>query len=352
MIAVQRFAEAMTPELQSKMRGDFIGITGNQLAIQEQRRFIDEDLNRVWFNDRVEQIRSTPHASSAPPPASHETNEQREVLKVFDRALQNARGPVYFVDLHTTSSKSRPFVLIGDTLRNRRFARSFPIPIILGLEEQLDGAITEWANSQGCITVGFESGQHDNPAAIDLHEAGLWIAIVAAGLLKKEDVQRYQEFRALLAQASQDLPRFIEVRYRHGIANDEHFQMQPGFVNLQAIDENELLAHDEQSGAIRSQESGRILLPLYQGEGSDGFFLARDVKPVWLKISAILRRLRFDHLAPLLPGVTRHPTLPRTLTVNPHVARWYVFEIFHLLGYRKRRQEGEMLIVTRRKFDF
>jgi hypothetical protein len=31
------------------------------------------------------------------------------------------------------------------------------------------------------------------------------------------------------------------------------------------------------------------------------------------------------------------------------VARWFALEVFHLLGYRKRREVGEVLVVTRRR---
>jgi hypothetical protein len=37
--------------------------------------------------------------------------------------------------------------------------------------------------------------------------------------------------------------------------------------------------------------------------------------------------------------------------VDTSVARWFPLEIFHLLGYRKQRQVGSTLVVTRRAFD-
>ena len=45
-----------------------------------------------------------------------------------------------------------------------------------------------------------------------------------------------------------------------------------------------------------AREAGHVLLPLYQGKGNDGFFMAREVKALWLHVSAILRRLRLDML--------------------------------------------------------
>jgi hypothetical protein len=40
--------------------------------------------------------------------------------------------------------------------------------------------------------------------------------------------------------------------------------------------ENPLLAHDR-NGEIRAPFDGLVLLPLYQSEGSDGFFYGRSV---------------------------------------------------------------------------
>ena len=93
----------------------------------------------------------------------------------------------------------------------------------------------------------------------------------------------------------------------------------------------------------------RILLPLYQKVGEDGFFLVRRVRPFWLYLSALLRRLRADLLIPLLPGISRHPTRPHHYLADPRVARFLVVEIFHLFGFRRRRQEGDHLVFSRRE---
>jgi hypothetical protein len=49
-----------------------------------------------------------------------------------------------------------------------------------------------------------------------------------------------------------------------------------------------------------------------------------------------------------LPGVRRDRDRPGTLRIDRHVARFYALEIFHLAGYRKKRLEGDQLVVTRR----
>lgn len=94
-----------------------------------------------------------------------------------------------------------------------------------------------------------------------------------------------------------------------------------------------------------------ILLPLYQGQGEDGFFVAREFSPFWLRVSRFCRMLRMGRWMHLLPGVRRDPEDPDLLIVDTAVARFYPLEIFHLLGFRKRRQDGTVLRVSRRRFD-
>ena len=91
-----------------------------------------------------------------------------------------------------------------------------------------------------------------------------------------------------------------------------------------------------------------MLLPLYQALGDDGYFLARPVRRFWLEVARWLRRARLFRIVHWLPGVRRDPEDPLTILVNPVVARWFVTEIFHLLGYRRQRQRNGRLAFTRR----
>jgi hypothetical protein len=52
-----------------------------------------------------------------------------------------------------------------------------------------------------------------------------------------------------------------------------------------------------------------------------------------------------------LPGVKRNPADEDSLIVNTRIARVFPLQIFHLLGFRKRRWREEKLVVSRRKHD-
>jgi hypothetical protein len=143
----------------------------------------------------------------------------------------------------------------------------------------------------------------------------------------------------------------VEVRWREAVAPEiDGFAMNPGFENFQPVRRGQVLARNNK-GEIRAPENGLILMPLYQKLGEDGFFIGREVAALWLWLSGVLRRLNIGQLMPLLPGVRRHPTDAMSLVVNTRVARFFPLQIFHLLGFRKRRWRDDHLIVSRRRHD-
>ncbi len=344
--AIQRVFQKLQ-QAQIPIHGNFIGIAGNLQALSKGQRYLRKDLNRMWVPERIDRLQDGPINGEF---KLAEDREQAELFERLERILQPANRRLYFLDLHTTSSHSAPFAIFGDTLRNRRFARHFPVPLILGLEEVLDGVLIEYLTNLGHIAMAFEGGQHEAPESVDRLEAAIWIALMNAGLVRSTDVPRAGQYDRLLAQACKGLPHVSEVVYRHEITPEDHFQMHPGFKNFQKIRKNQRLAIDR-NGQIKAPANARILMPLYQGLGNDGFFLVRDVHPLWLKFSSLLRRLRIDKLIPYLPGIRRHPKDANTFIVNTVVARLFTIEVFHLLGYRRKLRVGKLLYVSKRSYD-
>jgi len=337
------------------VRGTLICLAGNLGALRKRARYRDADLNRIWSRTRVALVQRDGTAGARQVSAGlgagpvAEELEQKALLDEIRPALEAAAGRLaYFLDLHTSSADGEPFVCIGDTLRNRAFASNFPAPVILGLEEQVDGALLEFLNDLGLVTIGVEGGQHEAPHSIDRHEAALWIALAAAGLI--EEHPRVAAARALLECARPEISAFVEIRYRHAIRPEDNFRMQPGFRNFGRVGKSELLAVDVK-GEVLALRAGRVLLPLYQGLGDDGFFLAREVRPFWLWVSRVLRRLRCGGIVHWLPGVRRDPDNPDARLVDARVARWSTIEVFHLLGFRRKRSDGKFLRVRRRRHD-
>lgn len=330
-----------------EVQGEFRALIGNRSALAAGKRYMGRDLNRAWTAGRMAEIRGSngTRAKARTP----EDMEQRELWAAIESAVDAARGSVCVLDLHTTSGCGGTFSTVADTLTNRAFALALPVPMILGLEELVDGTLLEFLGRRGYATAVYEGGQHAEERAVDRHVAAVWVALDAAGVLQGRPSE-VRESRRLLAADTSGLPRALEMRYRHHVESSDKFAMHPGFRNFQEVAEGEVLATDRR-GAVRAPEAARILMPLYQEQGSDGFFIVKAFTPFWLRVSFILRRLKVNRFVHWLPGVSRHPTRTGALVANRRVARWFAMDLFHLLGYRRHLEERDRLVVDRRLRD-
>ena len=326
-----------------RIRGELIAFAGNVAGLRLGVRYQAKDLNRVWSEAQIAALRAKRSSDHDP-----EDREQLELLFAIELALGRARGRVHLVDLHTTSAAGIPFILFGDTLAQRRFARGFPLPAIIGLEEQLDAVLTEYWTRRGCTTFAIEGGQHASPDSTDALEAVLWLALVRAGLLDGGAPAEVTRSAALLDRRRAGLPRVVEVISRRSVSPEDGFRMEPGFRNIDRARKEQLLARD-QSGEIRAPADGMVILPLYQGLGRDGFFWGREVSVARLLVSEALRSIGAERLLGILPGIKRDAQDPSRFVVDVPSARPLVLELLHLFGYRRIRRDGARLFVERQK---
>lgn len=311
-------------------KGNVFAIGGNLNALDKGIRFNDVDLNRIWNEKTVSEIRDGRNFSS-----EKESIEQREIYAVIKNILDKSTGPVYFFDLHTTSSETTPFITVNDSLLNRRFTQQYPIPKILGIEEFLEGPLLSYVNELGYIAFGYEGGQHDSLASIENHIAFIYLSFVFCGNIKKSEID-YQKYYDLLCKNLMNSQTIFEITKRHEIQPKETFQMEPGFSNFLPIKKGVLLAKSNGKDIV-AEKNARIFMPLYQGKGNDGFFIIRKVPYIFLKLSTIVRILHFDKILPILPGVKWANDKKDELIVNLTIARFFPKQFFHLLGYRSKQ---------------
>lgn len=321
--------------------GELVAFVGNVGAAREGKRYRARDLNRVWLPSRVAELRARPRAE-----LDAEDAEQMDLLDAIASAIARARGPVYLVDLHTTSAHGIPFVIFGDTDAQRAFVRELPIPLIFGLEEQLDGVLSEYATRLGCITFAIEGGQHDDPASVENLRAVVLLAAASAGILAETARGAVRDAHALLDRRRQGLPRVLEVLSRHAITEADAFVMEPGFRNIDRAHAGQTLGRDRR-GPIRAPHDGVVLLPLYQGQGADGFFWGRELGPARLFALETVRRLGLDRLLDRLPGIERDPEEPARLVVTAPAADLYPRSVYRWLGYRRIRESGATMTIER-----
>ena len=336
-----------------ELRGEVVGLAGNLAALAQGTRYVEHDLNRLWTAERLAWVRAA-DGERGGPGLTVEEGEMRALDAEIGRTLDAARAagrPVFLLDLHTTSGGGPAFCVLEDTLPMRRFGLELEAPLVLGLEEELSGTLTHWLADLGVVAVGFEAGQHEDPAAVDRAEAAVWLALEAAGCLARGARPEVAAARRRLAAERRSLPRVVEVRYRHPVTPGDGFRMAPGYVTFSRVRAGQALAVDH-DGPVTTPQDGLLLMPLYQRQGDDGFFLVRQVAPAWLGLSSRLRRLRLERALHLLPGVRRHPQLAGSFLVDRRVARFLALDLFHLLGFRRRGPAtGRWLVMTRREHD-
>ena len=136
------------------LQGNIYALSGNLNALKKGVRYDQVDLNRIWTDKNIDRLEGSSNNFSK------EELELIELYGIVKHILNTEKGPFYFLDIHTTSAKTAPFITISDSINNRKFSSKFTVPVILGIEEYLDGPFLSFINEFGHVALGFEAGQH------------------------------------------------------------------------------------------------------------------------------------------------------------------------------------------------
>jgi len=256
-------------------KGKLIGLRGNLRALERGVRFIKRDLNRMWTEELVQYVRHSPTTL-----LQAEERELKELLELLEREV-NAYQPdkIILLDIHTTTAHGGIFSIATDDPESIRIATNLHAPVITGMLRGLSGTTLHWFVPEhfgGTPTTGvaFEAGQHQDPLSVNRSISAIINCMRSIGAVKPEDVENRHD--KLLITYAKGLPKIAELRYVYHIREGEHFHMIPGFKNFQPVRKGQALAYNE-SGLIAAPIDGRILMPLYQSKGEDGFFIVEEV---------------------------------------------------------------------------
>jgi predicted deacylase len=255
-----------------ELAGRFVGLIGNRGALLAGQRYKDSDMNRLWSRRKLAELEAgDPAADTA------EQHEQRELLAAIERELAAPHGEVVHVDLHSTSGDSPPFIVQNGDPRSLELARELGVPVLHGLLKNLDGTVLDFGEARGFTCVVLEGGQNEAETTIEHHESALWLLLHSAGLLADEPRFELAGHRQRILRSTSGIPAAVEICLRYAIEPQERFAMLPGFRSFERVVQGQLLALGGPSGKreIRSPIGGLLIMPRYQGQGQDGFFLAR-----------------------------------------------------------------------------
>ncbi|CAN5191905.1 hypothetical protein BH23BAC3_BH23BAC3_22910 [soil metagenome] len=329
----------------NELKGTLYTIKGNVEALNQGVRYIDTDLNRLWeiFETDRDYSNSVNNTGNTPVEYLESLQIKSSIEEILEKHGQD-KNQIIFADLHTTSSESCAFILLNDTLANRKIARKFPVPQILGIEENIHGTILSYINNLGYRAIGFEAGAHTAKESVKRSEAFIYLLLHHTGLISL-DKEKINEIEKEIKAYATVPDTYFEIKYHHNINDPANFNMFPGFHNFDKVEKDTPLAYD-QGELVRAPVSGRIFMPLYQNKGNDGFLILDEVSPFWLTLSSWIRNSSVHGILKYLPGVKK---INRQIyEVDRKVALFLVREIFHLLGYRVIEKNEETFICYRR----
>ncbi len=258
-----------------KFSGRVVGIIGNKNALQKRVRFIERDLNRSWLDENVARIKKSDYQS-----LKAEDKEIYDILKLVKSEIADYNpDKVFILDVHTTSADGGIFTIVPNEKEAIGIGMELNAPVILGLLEGLAGTTMHYFNEKNLgkptLSLSFESGNHGDSLSVNRAIAAITNFMKIVGCFDEKHIENRHDI--LLQEFSKNIPKLNKLCHKHTIKPGDKFKMKPGYSNFQEINEGELLAEDK-NGNLYSKCNGRILMPLYQKKGEDGFFIIEEVK--------------------------------------------------------------------------
>ncbi len=267
-----------------QFRGRLVGFIGNMQALERKIRFVKKDLNRELFKENIDRLKSfRPNENDPHFTASNELLFEDLELKELIQHIENEiitykPNKLILLDLHTTSASGGIFTIVSESMDSVKIASELYAPVVKGFIKGLGGStlhyFTEAHTGVPTTALAFEAGQHDDPFSIRRTIAWMVNCLRSVGCVDSRDIENRHE--EILRGYSKSLPKVVQLIGVHKIMQGDGFKMVAGFQNFQAVKKGDILAYDK-NGAIAAPENCLILMPLYQPQGSDGFFLVREV---------------------------------------------------------------------------
>ena len=256
-----------------RYEGRVVGLSGNLEALRQKKRYIDRDLNRCWTDELAERALSGDDSFS-------ELTEMRSILQIIQKEIQTySPRKLYVLDLHTTSSNGGIFTVVPENPESIRIGEQLQAPVITNMTQGLRGTSMQYFTSDrmgvDTVTLSFESGQHDDPLSVNRAIAAATNYMKIIGSIEGKHIENRHNY--LLTEYSKELPQLCRLIMKHEINPGDQFRMVTGFRNFHAVKEGDILAYDK-NGAVTAVCDGLILMPLYQQQGDEGFFLIEVIK--------------------------------------------------------------------------
>lgn len=206
--------EKILPTLEIE-RGVVLFGYGNPRAIEESKRFIEANLNRMFNSE--EQL-------TANDKQSYEY-KRAQFLKNY---LNQADA---LLDIHASSIlDSRAFVICEANAAE--IVKFFPIDLIVsGFDKVEPGGTDYFMNSRGKIGICLECGYMINPQAIEMAEESIFAFLKARGHIKNDLTSQKQSYLQM---------------FKKYFANTDKFTLLKPFSNFEVVESGQIIGFDGQ----------------------------------------------------------------------------------------------------------
>ena len=257
--------------------GRFLGLIGNSRAFDIGDRFIKKDLNRQWTKENVDRIMLSEYED-----LEAEDLEIKELIEIINAEIEEYQpDKIVFLDLHTTTAYGGIFSIATDDPESLRIAVELHAPVMKGFLKGIKGTSLHYFNKDyfhpNIVPICFESGQHDELLSINRAIAALTNCMRTIGSVSEYHVENKHD--VILIEYSKGLPKVAELLTIHRIEPTDGFTMLPNYKNFQKVKKGDVIAFDR-GGDIQAAFDGYILMPLYQKQGEDGYFIIKEIDEV------------------------------------------------------------------------
>lgn len=228
-------------------KGTVYFIYGNPMAIEQKKRYIELNLNRL-FNDS--------HLNLLDIANGYEYKRAQFIKGYLDKSSA-------LLDIHSAKKKTRPFIFCEDV--SIKVASKLPKDfesIVLGADSVEPGATDGYMSSNGKIGICAECGQHDDESAV---------------VLAKDTIKSFLRARDHLSGKNTKIHRsIVKLGYSY-ITKTNNFVLERNFKDFERINKGDIIGVDGQE-PINAPFSGVILFARNQNKKNrEGFLLGNNI---------------------------------------------------------------------------
>lgn len=198
--------------------GKVIFVLGNPIAFEDNSRFIEYNLNRLFCESSFysEEVQN-----------SYEYKRAQELKSILDQGTA-------LLDIHSTKNQSDPFIVCEENAN--KIVQHFPSDfkrVVYGFDAIEPGATDGYMLSKGKIGITIECGQHEDPKTTDIAKNAIYSFLKSRG---------HMNFRSL-SFARHKKREVVQMNFIYYSKTDS-FTLSRKFYDFEPINKGSLIGKD------------------------------------------------------------------------------------------------------------